>query len=159
MKARLNCWLTIASGAALLAATAAQAHHSFSMFDRQTEVVKTGTVVRWAFNNPHSWLYLNVKNDDGTETLWSLEGSSPTSLIPRGITGSTFEPGHSVTFMVCPLKDGRPGGAIGWAKLDDGRFVNPADGGCNGGEENQQRWKAWLEKGYTSNKEAQAASN
>ena len=38
-----------------LAAMTAHAHHSFAMFDRSTEVVKTGTVQRWAFNNPHSW--------------------------------------------------------------------------------------------------------
>jgi hypothetical protein len=147
--------LPAALAAAVLSGTAAEAHHSFSMFDRDTEVVKTGTVVRWAFNNPHSWLYVNVPNDDGTETLWSLEGSSPTSLIARGVTGSTFEPGDTVQFMLCPLKDGRPGGAIGWAKLEDGSFVNPADGGCNGNEANQQRWQAWLQDGYTSNKEAE----
>ena len=34
--------------------------------------------------------------------------------------------------MFCPLKDGRPGGAIGWAKGKDGKYLNPADGGCNG---------------------------
>src|SRR5687767_4100661 len=93
-----------------LTAMAVPAHHSFAMFDRTTEVVKTGTVQRWAFNNPHSWLYLNVKNDDGTQALWSFESASPTQLIGRGITGATFEPGSTVTVMFCPLRDGRPGG-------------------------------------------------
>ena len=55
----------VAAGA-LLTMTVAEAHHSFAMFDREQEIVKTGTVVRWAFNNPHSWLYMNVKNADGT---------------------------------------------------------------------------------------------
>ena len=91
--------LPAASAAALLFMTAAEAHHSFAMFDRDQEIVKTGTVVRWAFNNPHSWLYLNVKNADGSDTLWSFEGSAPPSLIQRGITGATFEPGDPVTFM------------------------------------------------------------
>ncbi len=139
-----------------MAIGAAHAHHSFAMFDRDTQHVKTGTVQRWAFNNPHSWLYVNVKNTDGTTTLWSFEGSAPTGLITRGITGDTFKPGDTVTFMFCPLKDGRPGGAIGWAKLDDGKYLNPADGGCNGGEANQQKWQAWLEKGITSSKDAEA---
>ena len=143
--------------AAVLGGTAVRAHHSFSMFDSNTEIVKTGTVVRWAFNNPHSWLYVNVPNEDGTETLWSLEGSSPTSLIARGVTGSTFEPGDEVQVMLCPLRDGRTGGAIGWAKLADGSFVNPADGGCNGNEENQKRWQTWLQEGYTSSVEAEQA--
>ncbi len=143
--------------AALLGATVAQAHHSFAMFDKTDETVATGTIVRWAFNNPHSWLYLNVKGKDGKETLWSFEGSSPTSLIQRGITGNTFKPGETIQILYCPLRDGRPGGGLGWAKLGDGKFVDPSDGGCNGSEENQKRWQAWLAKGFTSEKAAQKA--
>jgi Family of unknown function (DUF6152) len=148
--------LPVALAAALLTMTVAEAHHSFAMFDRDTQLVKTGTVVRWAFNNPHSWLYMNVKSADGTDTLWSFEGSAPTGLIQRGITGDTFKPGATVTFMYCPLRDGRPGGAIGWAKLDD-QYLNPADGGCDGGADNQKKWQGWLEKGITSSKDAEKA--
>ena len=142
----------------LLAAAGALAHHSFTEFDRETEIVTTGTVVRWEFNNPHSWLRMNVPNADGTETLWSFEGSGPTSLIQRGITGATFEPGDTVMLMYCKMRDGRNGGHMGWAKLEDGRFVNPSDGGCNGNAENIAKWQTWLEQGFTSNKEAEAAN-
>ena len=151
--------LTLGALAAGLAmGTAVQAHHSFTQFDRDTEMVKTGTVVRWAFNNPHSWLYLNVPNDDGSETLWSFEGSGPVSLIGRGITGSTFEPGDTLTFMYCPMVDGRPGGHLGWARLADGAYINPSDGGCNGNEANIDQWKEWIDRGFTSNTEATAAT-
>jgi hypothetical protein len=143
--------------ALLLTSLAASAHHSFAMFDRSVEKVVTGTVVRWAFNNPHSWLYLNVKNKDGSETLWGFEGSSPTALLQRGVTGSTFEPGQTVMVLYCPLKDGRPGGGLGWARLANGTFINPADGGCTGSPDVVERWKVWLAKGYTSNIEAQNA--
>ena len=138
----------------LLASSVASAHHSFAMFDRSVEQVVTGSVVRWAFNNPHSWLYVNVKDKDGKETLWSFEGSSPTQLLQRGITGFTFEPGSTITVQFCPLKDGRPGGGIGWVKLANGTFMSPADGGCNGSPEAIERWKTWLAKGYTSSIEA-----
>lgn len=141
----------------MLIAAAAGAHHSFTQFDQETELVHTGTVARWAFNNPHSWLYLNIDNGDGTETLWSFEASGPTSLIQRGITGATFEPGDTVTLMYCKMFDGRDGGHIGWALLGDGSFINPSDGGCDGNDENIERWKGWLEQGYLSNKEAEAA--
>jgi hypothetical protein len=67
----------------LLSASTAGAHHSFAMFDRSVEKVVTATVVRWAFNPPHSWLYLNVKNEDGSETLWSFEGSAPPVCVSR----------------------------------------------------------------------------
>ena len=141
----------------LLTAAVSTAHHSFAMFDRSIEKVATGTVVRWTFNNPHSWLYLNIKDKDGKETLWSFEASSPTALLQSGISGTTFEPGKTITVLYCPLKDGRPGGGLGWVRLADGSFINPADGGCNGSAEAIERWKGWLAKGYTSNIEAQQA--
>lgn len=141
----------------LLTGIAAEAHHSFTQFDQSTEIVVTGTVVRWEFNNPHSWLRVNIANEDGTETLWSFEGSGPTGLIQRGITGATFKPGDVITFLQCPMVDGRPGGALGWARLADGTFIDPSDGGCTGNQDNIERWKGWLAKGYTSNKEAEAA--
>src|SRR5215831_7882791 len=143
--------------ALLLAASVASAHHSFAMFDRTVEKVVTGKVVRWAFNNPHSWLYVNVTNKDGSETLWSFEGSSPTQLLQRGVNGRTFEPGSTITVLYCPLKDGRPGGGLGWARLADGKFINPADGGCSGSDATIEKWKVWLAKGYTSSVEAQQA--
>jgi len=141
----------------LLMALAASAHHSFAMFDRSVEKVITGKVVRWAFNNPHSWLYLNVPNKDGSETLWSFEASSPTALLQRGINGRTFEPGSTIMVLYCPLKDGRPGGGLGWARLAHGNFINAGDGGCTGDAAAVDRWKGWLEKGYTSNLEANSA--
>ena len=145
----------VAVAAVVLTASAAMAHHSFAMFDRSIEKVATGTVARWAFNAPHSWLYLNVKNADGTETLWSFEGSAPPSLLTRGITGSTFEPGATVTVSYCPMRDGRPGGGLGWARLANGSFVNPSDGGCDGSVKAIEKWKIWLSAGYTSSADAQ----
>jgi len=46
---------------------------------------------------------------------------------------------------------------LGWVRLPDGTFINPADGGCSGSPETIERWKGWLSKGYTSNVEAQQA--
>lgn len=146
-------WLCTVALAAV--AGSAGAHHSFSMFDRETQQVLTGTVARWAFNNPHSWLYVNVPNPDGSgETLWSFEGAAPPQLIGRGITGNTFKPGDKLTLMYCPLADGRPGGAMGWVKVSDDKFVIPSDGGCRTDEATVTQWKEWLAKGYTSNKQA-----
>jgi hypothetical protein len=147
--------LPVALAASLLTVSVAKAHHSFAMFDRSIERVVTGTVVRWAFNAPHSWLYLNIKNKDGSETLWSFEGSAPPSLLQRGITGSTFEPGGTVTISYCPMKDGRPAGGLGWARLANGTYVNPSDGGCDGSEKAIERWKGWLAAGHTSSEAVQ----
>jgi hypothetical protein len=44
------------------------------MFDRTIEKVATGAVVRWTFNNPHSWLYLNVKDKTAKKRSGALKG-------------------------------------------------------------------------------------
>ncbi len=132
---------------------AVSAHHSFAQFDRDTENLISGEVVRWAFNNPHTWLYMNVENDDGTVTLWSFEGSGPINLLRRGINGSTFEPGDELTLMYCPLRDGRPGGHMGWVRLGDGSYIDPSDGGCYGDEDTITKWQGWLEQGISSSAE------
>ena len=156
MKTALRVPLVALIASCLMSAVAV-AHHSFAMFDRAVEKVVTGTVVRWQFNSPHSWLYVNVKNADGSETLWGFEGSAPPSLLQRGISGNTFKPGETVTISYCPLKDGRAGGGLGWARLADGTFLNPSDGGCDGSAKAIERWKVWLAAGYTSSAEAQKA--
>jgi len=155
MKVKMSSRLLLATMIVLLlTASVISGHHSFAMFDKSLEKVATGKIVRWSFNNPHSSLMINVKNKDGSETLWTFEASSPTQLLQRGINGYTFQPGTTVTVQYCPLRDGRPGGGLGWVKLANGTFVSPNDGGCNGGAEAIERWKGWLEKGYTSSTEA-----
>jgi hypothetical protein len=150
---RVFRWSSFILIASLLMASVALAHHSFAMFDKSVEKVATGTVVRWAFNAPHSWLYLNIK-EGGKETLWSFEGSAPPSLLQRGVTGNSFKPGETLTISYCPLKDGRPGGGLGWVRLADGTFLNPSDGGCDGSPKAIEKWKPWLAAGYTSSIEA-----
>ena len=52
------------------------------------------------------------------------------------------------------MRDGRPGGGLGWARLANGTFVNPSDGGCDGSVKAIEKWKAWLAAGYTSSADA-----
>jgi len=145
-----SCILSLASAGVL-------AHHSFSMFDRHTEMVLIGKVDRWAFNNPHAWLYIDVMDENGEEVEWGFEGGAPPQLVRQGINGRTFKPGDEVTIMFSPLADGRPGGAMCWVKLPDGSYVKPADGGCGSRDpESVTRWEKWLEMGITSSKDAAA---
>jgi hypothetical protein len=153
-------WIKLFAAIGVMAASSlaavAHGHHSFAQYDRDTQRVIRGEVARWAFNNPHAWLYLDVENEDGTVTLWSFEGSGPVNLLRRQINGATFKPGDRITLMHCPLRDGRPGGHIGWALLADGSFIDPSDGGCAGDEETIETWKGWLEQGFSSNVDAEA---
>jgi plastocyanin len=143
-------------GAALVlvgGVTTIQAHHSFSMFDNTKEEVLVGDVVRWAFNSPHTILYVK----DAKGATWGFEGAAPPAIVGRSpsITGFTFKPGDRLTLIHCPLGDGRPGGAIGFVVAKDGTWYNPADGGCRLNEDN---WKKWLASGFTSKAQAEAAA-
>lgn len=131
----------------------ASAHHSFAMFDRDQELVMKGTVARWAFNSPHVAIY--IKNEDGE--LWAFEGAAPAHLVGLGMTGFTFEPGEPVTVVMCPLRDGRQGGAIGIVvkagdETESSAWFRPNDGGCGP----SQSWSEWLPAGYQSRAEAEA---
>jgi hypothetical protein len=123
------------------------------MFDNSREVVLVGEVERWAFNNPHTVIYIR----DANGTLWGFEGAAAPSVMTRTpkMDGYTFKPGDRITIVHCPLHDGRPGGAIGLIVTADGTWYNPADGGCRANEAN---WRKWLAAGYKSRAEAEAAA-
>lgn len=97
-----------------------QAHHSFSVFDMQTEIELTGEVVEFQWTNPHTWTWINVTNEDGTVTKWGLEGMSPNYLGRRGWARNTLEPGDRITVVANPLKSGEPGGTFLRCTLEDG---------------------------------------
>src|SRR5258706_222830 len=84
-------WATAIAGGLALAG-AANAHHSFSVFDMTTEKTIEGDIVEFQWTNPHTWTWVNVKSADGKVTRWGLEGMSPNFLGRRGWSKSTFKP-------------------------------------------------------------------
>ena len=109
---------------ALAAWTAsADAHHSFSVFDMQTNKELEGEVVEFQWTNPHTWTWIDVTNADGTKTRWGLEGMSPNYLGRRGWTKNTFKPGDRIKVVIWPLKSGEPGGTLQRATFPDGTEV------------------------------------
>jgi hypothetical protein len=114
---------------ALLAVSisSAHAHHSGAMFDPEVMLTLTGTVTRFDYVNPHSWLYVNVANEDGTFTEWGFELDAPPRLRRLGVSPSFWRQGDRITVNTNPLKDGRPAGSLRGAVSEDGRkFGNTA---------------------------------
>src|SRR5690242_2710738 len=77
--------LLLAALVTSLAAPLAHAHHSFAAeFDASKVVHLEGTVQKFAWVNPHSWLYIDVKKPDGSTEEWKIECGAPSLLLRRG---------------------------------------------------------------------------
>jgi hypothetical protein len=100
-----------------------RAHHSFAPFDLTMERTIAGTVSRFEWTNPHSWIWVDVPNDKGGVDSWAVEGMSPNYLARRGWSKSTLKPGEKITISVRPLKNGDKGGMFVRATLGDGRVL------------------------------------
>jgi Family of unknown function (DUF6152) len=125
MWARLTCaWVVLLFVLSLSAPT--QAHHSFNAeFDAGKTVVITGVLTKVEWINPHCFWWIQGKDQDGNEGLWSVQGFSPSELhlagIKRDMAGKT---GDQVTFEGYAAKDGTKLLAFGKTmKFADGRSV------------------------------------
>src|SRR5690606_30567013 len=105
----------LAAALALGFAAPAAAHHSTAMFDTTVVVTHTGVVADWIYTNPHTWLIVDVTNEDGSVTRWGFEGEGPGLLSLSGISHDTITVGETVTVSGNPMRDGRP--AAVWTKL------------------------------------------
>jgi Family of unknown function (DUF6152) len=111
MRARL--YVAISGIGLLLAAAPVKAHHAFAAeFDASRPVKLHGTVTQWELVNPHSWIHIDVKNDDGTVTPWMIEGGSPNSLFRLGFTKNSLPPGTEIIVEGYQAKD-RANAAVG----------------------------------------------
>ena len=109
--------------AALLGATLpAAAHHSFAaIFDSAKPVKVTGTVTRIEWMNPHTWIYLDVKNDKGAAEAWAFELGSPNRLMRFGWNQDSLATGTSVTITGSRARDGSLKAAADKVTLPDGK--------------------------------------
>lgn len=120
---------TLLGGVALMAmiTPSAFAHHSAAMFDHEQLVELKGVVKEFQYTNPHSWLLVDVTNEDGTVTTWGFEAEGPSTLMRAGIRKSTLPPGTEISIRGNPLRDGRPGAA--WVDAEvNGEKLNPFNG-------------------------------
>ena len=109
----------------LVAAGNASAHHSFAPFDLTKEKTITGTVSKFEWTNPHSWVWVDVPNEKGGVDSWAVEGMSPNYLARRGWTTLRVHKraaGDKITISVRP-KSGENGGMFVRATLADGRVL------------------------------------
>lgn len=107
----------------LAGAAPALAHHSAAGIDRSRSVTLVGTVKAFGWQNPHSWMEVDVPGASGAAVTWRVEMTSPAFLIRAGWKSTTVKAGDKVTVKVFPLKDGDPGGLFQSITLADGRVL------------------------------------
>ena len=105
------------------AATVLSAHHSPVMCDRSVRKTLVGTVVEFAWTNPHASIQLDVTNESGGIDRWGVELGSPNSMVRTGWRSSLLKAGDKVTVVVNPLKSGEFGGIFVSITLADGRTL------------------------------------
>ena len=106
----------------LSAAVPVIAHHAFSAeFDQAKPLKVQGTITKLEWVNPHAWLFVDAKGEDGNAVGWRFEMGAPNALLRPGWSKSDIKAGTAVTisgFMA------RSGGSVGNAfqvRLPDGR--------------------------------------
>ena len=96
-----------AAGALLLAAAPVWAHHAFAAeFDGDKPVKFKGTVTKMEWINPHAWIHIDVKADDGKVTPWMIEAAAPNALLRRGWTKKDLLAGTEIVVEGFQAKDG-----------------------------------------------------
>ena len=115
----IGAWLV----ATALGANTALAHHSPVMFDQAHPVTLTGTVRDFQWTNPHSYIQLVVKNDQGQDEEWSLEMGASVYLYNLGWRPSSVKTGDTLTVTIAPLRKGAKGGLLLKAVTADGQPI------------------------------------
>jgi hypothetical protein len=100
--------LVLSTGVSLLlAAIPIHAHHRLELvYDENRPIILKGTVTKIDWSNPHVRLYIDGKEELGSQMNWNLEMGSPNSLLRTGWKIDTFRRGDHVTVNAYPARDG-----------------------------------------------------
>ena len=109
MRAKLTCGAVFVAGLTLLLSPSpAGAHHAFAAEFDEKKPIKfvDATVTKVQLINPHSWIFVDVKQADGTVENWAIEAGSPNILLRRGVTKDTLKAGQKIEIEGYQSKDG-----------------------------------------------------
>ena len=134
MKTNLAIVATIAAlAAALSIAAPLSAHHSFAAeFDASKAIRVTGALVKIEWTNPHTYFYVEMKDENGKLVKWGCEAGSPGALSRRGFKRGDIKLGDTIVVDGYRAKDGSNLMDARRVTLPDGRVVSGASAGDGG---------------------------
>jgi hypothetical protein len=98
------------------------------MFDMSKQVSVQGTVEKWVWANPHSWVYVRVEKSDGTQEIWGCEAGSTGMLARAGWNAADMKPGDKVTISGSPERTGNHIMLMNQVQLSTGRVLSAGAG-------------------------------
>ena len=118
MKAMLTPVLVVL--ALVSAAIPLSAHHSWPVNMSRLVTVK-GTVVEFAWENPHPMITLEVRTDDAKMERWSVGGPAINRMEANGWSRTTVKPGDVMTGIGYQYSNGQKVVRLERVVLADGR--------------------------------------
>jgi len=89
----------------LIAVPEVHAHHSASIFDRESVVAFPGTVTRFSWTNPHVYIYVETQDEGAGTVEWEIETDATPILTRSGWTSESLVPGSQVVVRANPDKN------------------------------------------------------
>ena len=109
---------------ALLLPAVALAHHSFAQFDSTRTIELKGSMRALEWQNPHSWIWIDVPQGDGSVQIWGGEfGGGPSSLPHDGFRRQMVQPGDQIVLTLYPARDGSRAGSVARLQLASGQVI------------------------------------
>ena len=111
----------------------ALAHHSFAAeFDASQALRLTGSLSKIEWTNPHSYFYIDVRDESGNVVKWGCEAGSPGALSRRGFKRGDIKLGDTIVVDGYRAKDGSHLIDARRVTLPNGRIVSGASAGDGG---------------------------
>jgi hypothetical protein len=113
--------------------TLALAHHSFAAeFDFNKQITLKGSITKVEWTNPHTYFYIDGKDENGKTANWAVEGGAPNVLYRQGWKPDTLKVGDQVTVVGSRAKNGMNIVNATSFVLADGRCVFAGSSGPGG---------------------------
>jgi Family of unknown function (DUF6152) len=119
MKGKLLLTLLLGIGVLTVCGPALAHHGNAAYADKRVEF-KQATVTKFAWANPHSLIFFDVKDAKGNVAHWVVETASPEALKLIGWSKESLAPGDVITVDLYPAKNGNPAGRLQKIVLADG---------------------------------------